>query len=136
MLVVDTGPLVATAASDDRDHERCATFLAHARKPLVVPALVIAEVAYLLARRIGQAAEEGFARSFREGELIAEPIEPPDWARIVELLGKYADVRLGTVDASVVAACERLGVVTLATLDHRHFTVVRPAHADGFELVP
>ncbi|HKY26204.1 MAG TPA: hypothetical protein VJM07_13670 [Gaiella sp.] len=40
------------------------------------------------------------------------------------------------VDASVVAVCERLGVTTLATLDHRYFSLVRPRHCDVLELVP
>jgi len=38
--------------------------------------------------------------------------------------------------AWIVAAAERLGVGTIATLDRRHFTVVRPAHKNAFELVP
>jgi predicted nucleic acid-binding protein len=40
------------------------------------------------------------------------------------------------VDASVVAVAERLGIGTVATLDRRHFTVVRPRHVDMFELLP
>jgi hypothetical protein len=40
------------------------------------------------------------------------------------------------VDASVVAACERLDVDTLATLDRRHFSVVRPRHCHPFGLFP
>ena len=67
---------------------------------------------------------------------MLEPVEPPDWARIVELLEEYADMPLGIVDASVVAACERLGVTTLATLDRRHFSVVRPRHCEALTLVP
>jgi uncharacterized protein len=40
------------------------------------------------------------------------------------------------VDASVITIAERLGVTTIATLNHRDFTVVRPRHVDAFELVP
>lgn len=43
---------------------------------------------------------------------------------------------LGTVDASVVAVAERLGITTIATLIHRGFAVVRPAHTTAFELLP
>ncbi|CAJ59845.1 hypothetical protein FRAAL1183 [Frankia alni ACN14a] len=32
---------------------------------------------------------------------------------------------LGTVDASVIACAERLGVDEVATVDRRHFTVVK-----------
>ncbi len=68
--------------------------------------------------------------------MFAEPVEPADWRRIVELLDEYADLGLGTVDASVIAACERLGVTELATLDRRHFSVVRPRHCEALTLLP
>ena len=36
------------------------------------------------------------------------------------------DLPLGIVDAAVIAIAERLQVTEIATLDHRHFAVVRP----------
>lgn len=48
----------------------------------------------------------------------------------------YADLPLGGVDASVVAVAEHLSLRTVATLDRRHFTVVRPCHTNSFELLP
>ena len=136
MLIVDAGPLVAAAATGDRNHERCVTLLSQAPRPLVVPSLVVTEVAYFLADRLGQNAEQAFARSLRDGELLLEPVEPQDWARIDQLLDQYADLPLGIVDASIVATCERLGAVSLATLDHRHFSVVRPRHCQALTLLP
>lgn len=136
MLIVDVGPLVAAAAVRDRNHERCVDLLAHAPRPLVVPMLVVTEVSYFLADRLGQSVERAFAQSLRLGELVAEPVEPVDWARIAELLEEYADLRLGIVDASIVAACERLGQTRLATLDRRHFSVVRPKHVEALTLLP
>ena len=136
MLVVDAGPLVAAAATSDRNHERCVALLSQASRPLIVPELVVTEVAYFLGDRIGHTAEQAFARSLRDGELLVEPVEPSDWARIAELLDQYADLPLGIVDASIVATCERLDVATLATLDRRHFSVVRPRHCDALVLLP
>ena len=136
MLVTDAGPLVAAAATGDRNHERCVALLSQAPRPFIVPALVVTEVAYFLADRIGPQAEQAFARSLRDGELLVEPVEPFDWTRILDLLEQYGDLPLGIVDASVVATCERLGVETLATLDRRHFSVVRPRHCAALTLVP
>lgn len=136
MLVVDAGPLVAAAATRDRNHERCVELLTDAPSPLVVPALVVTEVAYFLADRIGATAEQAFVASLRKGELLVEAVEPSDWVRIEELLVEYSDLGLGTVDASVVVACERLGESTLATLDRRHFSVVRPRHCAALTLLP
>ena len=44
--------------------------------------------------------------------------------------------RSGTVDASVVAVGERLGITEVATVDRRHFSMVRPRHVGGFTLLP
>ncbi|MGI8972914.1 MAG: type II toxin-antitoxin system VapC family toxin [Gaiella sp.] len=136
MLVVDAGPIVAAAATRDRHHEDSVELLTGAARPLVIPTLVVTEVAYFLNDRIGSSAERAFAGSIARGELVVEPVEPGDWERIAELLDDYADLPLGIVDASVVAVCERLGATTLATLDRRHFSVVRPRHCPALTLVP
>jgi len=101
-----------------------------------VPALVITEVAYLLGTRLGAEAEVRFLGDLAAGNLIAEPVAATDWLRIAELVGQYRDLPLGTVDASVVATAERLNAREIATLDRRHFTVVRPADIDDFTLLP
>jgi predicted nucleic acid-binding protein len=103
---------------------------------LIVPTLVIAEVAYLLETRLGAQAEIRFLGDLASGNLIAEPVAASDWLRIAALVSVYRDLPLGSVDASVVAAGERLGISQVATLDRRHFTVVRPVHVEAFELLP
>ncbi|MGH8987580.1 MAG: type II toxin-antitoxin system VapC family toxin [Acidimicrobiales bacterium] len=136
MLIVDAGPLYAAAAQKDRNHHRSVELLSGAERPLLVPALVVTEVGYLLADRIGVRAELAFARSIADGELIVEPVLDSEWERIAELTEQYLDLPLGIVDASVVALAERHHASSIATLDHRHFSVVRPRHACAFTLVP
>jgi predicted nucleic acid-binding protein len=53
VLVVDTGPLVATADRADEDHAACRALLEDDPGPLVTTALVIAEAAYLINRQLG-----------------------------------------------------------------------------------
>jgi predicted nucleic acid-binding protein len=48
---------------------------------------------------------------------------------------RYADLRLGLVDGSVVALAESLGVRRLATRDVRHFAAVRLQDGRAFDLV-
>jgi hypothetical protein len=55
---------------------------------------------------------------------------------VAELVATYEDFPLGGADASVIAVAERLGVARIATLDRRHFTVVRPRHLSAFALLP
>ena len=101
-----------------------------------MPLLVVAEVSYLVATRIGPEAEVRFLGDLASGALTGESVPPSDWLRVSELVWTYRDLPLGTVDASVVATAERLGIGTIATLDRRHFSVVRPSHVAAFEIVP
>ena len=135
MILVDTGPLVALADADDANHGRCVEFFATAPRPLLVAASVIPEVCYLLARYLGAGAEAAFLRSFPD-ELILQELAVSDLRRSAELVEQYHDLRIGMVDASLIAIAERLGLRTVATLDRRHFTVVRPRHIPAFDLLP
>lgn len=114
----------------------CRELLATYPEPLIVPSLVITEVSYLLASRLGTVAEVRFLTDLAEGNFHAEPVETGDWLRIAQLTWRYQNLPLGTVDASVVATAERLGIVTLATLDRRHFGIVRPLHVEVFSIIP
>lgn len=135
-LLVDAGPLYAYVDADDRHHRACLELLLEHPGPLIVPTLVVTEVAYLIGTRLGAGAEVRFLGDLASGDLTVEPVAAGDWLRIAELVHGYRDLPLGTVDASVVVAAERLGITTVATLDRRHFGVVRPAHCDGFSLLP
>jgi uncharacterized protein len=98
--------------------------------------LVITEVAYLLGTRLGWEAEARFLGDLASGALVLEPLHPADALRMVELVARYHDLPLGTVDASVIAAAERRGITEVATVDRRHFSVVRPTHVTSFALLP
>ncbi len=135
-IVVDAGPLYAYVDADDAHHQRCVEFLASCDGVLVIPQLVVTEVVYLLASRLSTRAELLFLADLASGAFSTEPVHPGDWLRITELVAQYRDFPLGTVDASVVACAERLGVRRVATLDARHFGTVRPRHSDAFELLP
>ena len=136
MLVVDTGPLVATADTSDKDHAACRALLEGDDGPLVTTAMVIAEAAYLIDRQLGARAEASLYDSILRGELEVASLDDSDLTRIRELVGTYADLRLGGTDASVITLAERLGTTRIATLNDRHFRVGRPRHAAAFELLP
>lgn len=136
MLVVDTGPLVAAADRADKDHAACRELLEDDEGPLVTTALVIAEAAYLIDRQLGPAAEASLYASIIDGALEVASLGRDDWARVRELVTTYASLRLGGTDASVITLAERHGATRIATLNHRHFAVVRPRHAAAFELLP
>jgi predicted nucleic acid-binding protein len=135
-LILDTGPLLAALDAADPDHERCARLLAGAAEDLVVPGLVFAELDYWCLTRLGTAAWLIFLDDVVRGAYRIEHPVLGDLERCGALQGQYEDLSLGVVDASVIALAERLGERRLATLDRRHFSVVRPAHVDALELLP
>lgn len=85
---------------------------------------------------LGSASEAAFLRLITGEHLRVINLTLSDWGRCIDLIDTYADLGLGLVDASVIAAAERLGVTAIATLNHRDFAVVRPAHCAAFELIP
>ncbi len=134
IAVVDSGPLVAAANSADPDHRACLKALQSPGLRLVIPALCIAEAAYLIHQRKGPKVEALFLRGMESFDIQAPAGE--DWRRIGELVEQYASFPLGGTDASVIALAERLGTDILLTLDNRHFRAVRPGHCASFRLVP
>jgi predicted nucleic acid-binding protein len=82
------------------------------------------------------AGRAAFLESLAAKELTLETTTAEDLARMAELVRTYADFPLGAVDAAVIAIAERLGAASIATIDHRHFRAVRPAHCEAFELLP
>jgi uncharacterized protein len=101
-----------------------------------VPVLVVTEVTCLLATRLGVEPEVRFVGDLAAGAFAIEPVPAGDWLRIAELVATYRELPLGTVDASVVAAAERLTIAEVATVDRRRFGVIRPSHTDAFVLLP
>jgi uncharacterized protein len=135
-LIVDAGPLYAYVDADDAHHAASLELLETHAGPLVVPTLVVAEVTYLLGTRLGWEDEVRFLGDLATGDLVLEPVHAADPGRIAELVARYNDLPLGTVDASVVAAAERLKTTQIATTDRRDFSIVRPSHAEAFDLLP
>lgn len=135
-LILDTGVLVAAADRTDPRHRACAELLEQDDGPLVTTVMVMAETAYLLERDLGVDAELALYTAVIDGSLVLEPMTTDDWARVKELVNQYRNFPLGGTDASLMAIAERFKTTRIATLNHRHFGVVRPSHAPAFDLLP
>lgn len=136
MIVIDTGPVVAAANRKDDYHEQCVELLAGFPGPLLPPAPLITEIGYMLHSRAGSRAEAAFLRDIADGVYELVQVTAADAMRAADLVEQYSSLPLGTADAIVVAVAERFRAVNIATLDRRHFRVVRPAHAAAFTLLP
>lgn len=139
MILCDTGPIVAAALVGDDHHHECVelfTGLHLAGRALLVPGTVVAEVGYMLAREAGARVESLFLTAVADGDFELVDLTAADLRRAAELVDRYADLPLGTTDATVIALAERLDVREVATLDRRHFSVVRPNHVPALTLLP
>ena len=134
-IVADTSVIFGALDRLDADHVRCATALASGT-PVVMPAPVIVEVDWLARSRGLSGGMTTLLRSVLDGSLVVVNLDVEDFARATQLVEQYDDLPLEFVDAAVIAIAERLEQDTIATLDRRHFSVVRPLHIDAFTLVP
>lgn len=132
--VFDTGPLAAALNAGDGRHAECASLLVSMTGHRLLPSPVLTEVCWLLER--WPWLEAAFLTEVAGGAFELVHLTPADLERMSELVLQYADFPLGAVDASVIAVAERFGVERVATLDRRHFSVVRPKHISALTLLP
>lgn len=135
-LILDTGPLYASLDRSDADHARCRSLIEAATEPLVIPAPVLVEVDSWISQRLHAGALVALLADIDDGAYAVAELTSVDYRRVAELCDRYADADIGFVDAAVLAIVERLDEPKLATLDRRHFSLVRPRHRASIELLP
>jgi predicted nucleic acid-binding protein len=135
-LILDTGPLYASLDRSDNDHDRCRRLIEGTDEPLLIPAPVLVELDYLIHRSLHPGVLISLLADVESGAYEVMSVTAGDHRRIAELCDRYADADIGYVDAAVLALVERLDESKLATLDHRHFRVLRPRHVEALRLLP
>ena len=135
-LILDTGPLYASLDRSDADHRACRSLIEGSTETLVIPAPVLVEVDYWIHQRLGPGVLVALLEDVEAGAYTVEDLTIADYARVRSLCDRYADSDIGFVDAAVFAIVERLAEPKLATLDRRHFGLLRPRHVDSLELLP
>ena len=135
-LILDTGPLYASLDRSDADHGTCRSLIEAADEALVIPAPVLVEVDYWIHQRLGPGTLVALLTDIEDGAYEIADLLPADYKRVREVCDRYADSDIGFVDAGVLAVVERLNEPKLATLDHRHFALLRPRHRDDLKLLP
>ena len=135
-LILDTGPLYASLDRSDADHRASRALIEAANEPLVIPAPVLVEVDYWVAQRLHPGAMVALLDDIHAGAYVVVDLLPADYRRVSELVDRYADSDIGFVDAAVFALVERLDEEKLATLDRRHFSLLRPRHRESIRLLP
>ena len=120
----------------DRNHARVLSIAQSIDEPLLLPTVVLPEVCYLIASRLGYQAMRKFLASLAVSDIQIESLTAIDLERVNQVLEKYADSQLDFVDAVIFAITERLNITRVLTLDRRDFSIIRPKHCDYFEILP
>ncbi len=114
LITLDTSGLFALVNRRDPDHENVkAAFLADGG-PYLVPAGILAEIGYLVERRLGERVLDAMLGDL-ESRALSLDCGDDDVPRVRELVKRYEDLPLGLADAIVIACAERHGgrVLTL-----------------------
>ena len=135
-LILDAGPLYAMLDRNDANHGACRKLIEESNEQLVIPAPVMGEVDYWIHVRMYPGVLVGLLDDINSGAYRVEELQAQDYRRIRDICDRYADADVGFVDAAVLAVIERLNEPKLATLDHRHFQILRPRHVDALQLLP
>jgi len=136
LIVADTSALLAFFNASEPAHEAVVDVLSGASTELAISPYVLAELDYLVSTRIGTAAELAMLEELSSGAYELAAFDGPDLLRARAVVERYSDQQIGLADASLVVLAQRYATRTILTLDHRHFTVLRPLTGGRFTLLP
>ena len=134
--IFDTGFLLAVFDKSDKHHPICLKIYQSESNRALLPDVVLPELAYLIKRELNLAALITFLRLVTGGEFELVRTTEADLERAAEILEKYDDNNIDSVDACIVAIAERLEIEKILTVDRRHFGVFKPRHCENFTLLP
>jgi uncharacterized protein len=135
-LVIDAAPLAALADPAEPRRAAILDILRDEPGSLVIPAPVTAEVDYLLGQRHGDPARRAFLGDLAAGRFTVACLERADYATVADLETRYAGLRLGLADCSLILLAERLGTTRILSFDERHLRAVAPLSGGTFTLLP
>ena len=136
MIVLDTGGLYAALDANEALHGRAVAALVAATPPRIVSPFVLAELDYLIAGRVGHLAQMALIDEVARGAYQLELFSSEDVGHAKRIMERYADLRIGLADASVVVLTNRHRTLELLCTDERHFRVLRGTGGRPFRLLP
>jgi len=135
-LLIDAAPLVALADPDEPSRAAIRDALESEPGRLIIPSPTTAEIDYLLGQRFGDVARRAFLRDLAAGRFTVGALDREDYATIVDLEARYADLGLGLADCALIALAGRHRTTRILTFDERHFRAVKPLEGKAFVLLP
>jgi len=124
VIIVDTGGILALLDADDRHHEKVLANYESAGERWVVPWATLPEIDYLATKYLGAKVALEFAADISRGVFRVEGYNVEDIKRAVSIQKAHPRLKLGLVDAVVMAQAARRRAEAIVTLDIRHFGAV------------
>ena len=135
-MIVDTSALLAFFDGAEPRHGDVARTIEAADETLVVSPYVLAELDYLVATRHGVQAELAMLDELGGGASELACLDAVELRAARTIVDRHADQQIGLADASNVVLAQRFGPKAIATLDRRHFSVLRALDGSALTLVP
>ncbi len=136
VIVLDTSGVLAAIDSSQRYHDAAKEALGEASVPLILSPFVLAELDYMLATRVGAAAELALLEEVARGTYRLAQFSTRDVSEARRIIEQYADLHVSLADASIVVLANRHDTLDVLTLDERHFRVLRGQGGSPFRLLP
>jgi uncharacterized protein len=136
VIVLDTGGLYAALDANEQWYSRASAVLVAALPPRILSPFVLAELDYLIATRVGHEAQMALVEEVVRGVYRLEAFSADDMAHARRIMDRYADLRIGLADASVVVLANRHRTTDLLCMDERHFRALRATGNKPFRLRP
>jgi uncharacterized protein len=127
VIVADTGAIVALLDRGDRHHRVLRALYTADPDAWILPWAILPEVDYLVGTALGDRVHRLWLADLAAGAFTVQWGNDADLSAATAVAKKYVALRLGLVDAVVMAVAERL-VADIATLDLRDFGAVTLRH--------
>ena len=135
MILLDTSGLLAALDSAQRHHEESAAGLLEAKPPLLLSPFVLAELDYLLARRVGETARMKLLAEVGRGAYQLQPFTAQDVEQARTIIEGHVDLGISLADASIAVLAAAHETRDVLTLDERHFRVLT-VDGEPFRVLP
>ena len=135
-MIADTSALLALFNRREPQHQAVRDAYEANNALLIVSPFVIAELDYLLLTRMGVPAELRGLRELASRAYEHAAFTDADIASCADIVERYSDQAIGVTDASLVVLAERYRTTQILTLDHRHFSVLKPLAGGHFHVLP
>ncbi len=135
-MIVDTSALLAYLDSGEPEHAAVVAAIESSDEPLVISPFVVAELDYLVRTRHGSDAQHAVLAELAGGAWELADFDRQRLAKAARIVEAYRDVPIGVTDAANMVLAQVYETRDIATLDRRHFTILRFDDGSAPRLLP